>query len=165
MNIQIVRKKAPVKSVTLLFKKQTLRSQYSKIPIVSIYDEESKYVSVSVSLNRVPSRVPASLLSRWINTNFAEKLLELQDYCHTVEHVKNGKSKWFFTNKPEAIYGLHKIKIKEDGHTYRVIKIDDSLSMQDVKNILNMLDIEIECDYDVSKGRMKSIKLIMGGET
>ena len=43
MNIQIVRKKAPIKSVTLLFKKQTLRSQYSKIPVVSIYDEESKY--------------------------------------------------------------------------------------------------------------------------
>lgn len=159
MNIQIVRKKAPVNSVTLLFKKQTLRSQHSKIPVVSIYDEESKYVSVSVSLNRVPSRVPATLLSRWINTNFAEKLLELQDYCHTVEHVKNGKSKWFFTNKPEAIYGLHKIKIKEDGHTYRVIKIDDSLNMQDVKNILNMLDIEIECEYDVSKQRMLKITL------
>ena len=88
MNIQIVRKKAPVKSVTLLFKKQTLRTQYSKIPTVSIYDEESKYVSASVSLNRVPSRVPATLLARWVNINYPDKLLALIDRCNTVEKVK-----------------------------------------------------------------------------
>ena len=114
MNIQIVRKKAPVKSVTLLFKKQTLRTQYSKIPTVSIYDEESKYVSASVSLNRVQSRVPATLLARWVNINYPDKLLTLIDRCNTVEysydtkHSQNGK--WYFRNKPNTVFGLHKLK-------------------------------------------------------
>ena len=163
MNIQIVRKKAPVKSVTLLFKKQTLRTQYSKIPTVSIYDEESKYVSASVSLNRVQSRVPATLLARWVNVNYSDKLLTLIDRCNTVEyscdrkHRKSGK--WYFRSKENTIYGLHKIKKRVDSVTTRSAVIDDSLSMQDVKNILNMLDIEIECEYDVSKQRMLKITL------
>ena len=160
MNIQIVRKKAPVKSITLLFKKQTLRTQYSKIPTVSIYDEESKYVSASVSLNRVPSRVPATLLARWVNINYPDKLLTLIDRCNTVEKVKDGVNKgWYFTNKDQTIYGLHKVKCKEGGSTFHNCRIDDSLGMQDVKNILNMLDIEIECEYDVSKQRMLKITL------
>lgn len=170
MNIQIVRKKAPVKSVTLLFKKQTLRTQYSKIPIVSMYDEESKYVSASVSLNRVQSRIPATLLARWVNVNYPDKLLTLIDRCNTVEysydtkHSKNGK--WYFrSNRENTIFGLHKLKKRVDSVTTRSVVIDDSLNMQDVKNILNMLDIEIECEYDVPKGRMKSIKLVIGGET
>ena len=169
MNIQIVRKKAPVKNVTLLFKKQNIRSQHSKIPVVSIYDEESKYVSVSVSLNRIQSKVPATLLARWMNVNYPDKLLTLIDRCNTVsysydtKHSQNGK--WYFRNKENTIYGLNKVKRRVDSVTRRSAVIDDSLSMQDVKNILNMLDIEIECDYDVSKGRMKSIKLVMGDET
>lgn len=163
MNIQIVRKKAPVKSVTLLFKKQTLRTQYSKIPTVSIYDEESKYVSASVSLNRVQSRVPATLLARWVNINYPDKLLTLIDRCNTVEysydtkHSKNGK--WYFRSKENTIYGLNKLKKRVDSVTTRSAVIDDSLNMQDVKNILNMLDIEIECEYDVSKQRMLKITL------
>ena len=163
MNIQIVRKKAPVKSVTLLFKKQNIRTQYSKIPIVSIYDEESKYVSASVSLNKIQSRVPASLLARWVNLNYPDKLLTLIDRCNTIsyyydtKHSQNGK--WYFRNKPNTIYGLHKLKKRVDSVTTRSAVIDDSLSMQDVKNILNMLDIEIECKYDVSKQRMLQITL------
>ena len=163
MNIQIVRKQAPIKSVTLLFKKQTPRSQYSKIPVVSIYDEESKYVSASVSLNRIQSKVPATLLARWVNLNCSDKLLTLIDRCNTVEysydkkHSQNGK--WYFRNKENTIYGLHKIKKRVDSVTSRSVVIDDSLGMQDVKNILNMLDIEIECEYDVSKQRMLKITL------
>ena len=163
MNIQIVRKKAPVKSVTLLFKKQNIRSQYSKIPIVSIYDEESKYIYASVSLNRVQSRVPATLLARWVNLNCPDKLLTLIDRCNTVEysydrkHTKSGK--WYFRNKPNTVFGLHKLKKRVDSVTTRSVVIDDSLNMQDVKNILNMLDIEIECEYDVPKQRMLKITL------
>ena len=163
MNIQIVRKKAPVKSVTLLFNKQNIRSQYSKIPIVSIYDEESKYVSASVSLNKIQSRVPASLLARWVNLNYPDKLLTLIDRCNTIEysydtkHSKNGK--WYFRSKENTVFGLHKLKKRVDSVTTRSVVIDDSLGMQDVKNILNMLDIEIECEYDVSKQRMLKITL------
>lgn len=163
MNIQIVRKERPVKKVTLLFKKQNIRSQYSKIPIISIYDEESKYVSASVSLNRVQSRVPATLLARWVNLNCSDKLLTLLDRCNTVEysydrkHSKSGK--WYFRNKENTIYGLNKVKKRVDSVTTRSVVIDDSLSMQDVKNILNTLDIEIECEYDVTKQRMLKITL------
>lgn len=159
MKIEVQRKKKEIPSVTLKFKKTNLKTSRRKIPIVSIYDEKNEHLSASLKLTQIQSRIPSTLLSRWINANFAEKLLELKDYCHTVEHVKNGKGKWYFTNKPEAIYGLHKLKIKEDGHTYRVIKIDDGISMQAVKNILNTLDIEIECEYDVSKQRMLQITL------
>ena len=160
MNIQIVRKKAPDKSITLLFKKQTLRTQYSKIPIVSIYDEKGEYLPVSVKLTHIQTNVPSTLLSRWINANCADKLSKLVDRCYTVEKVKDGvRGRWFFTNKDEAIYGLHKVKIREDGNTFRICRIDDSIGMQDVKNILNMLDIEIECEYDVSKQRMLQITL------
>lgn len=163
MNIQIVRKQAPVKSVTLLFKKQNIRSQYSKIPVVSIYDEESKYVSASVSLNTIQSKVPATLLARWVNVNYPDKLLTLIGRCNTVsysydtKHSQNGK--WYFRSKENTIYGLNKLKKRVDSVTTRSAVIDDSLNMQDVKNILNMLDIEIECEYDVSKQRMLKITL------
>ena len=160
MNIQIVRKKAPVKSVTLLFKKQNIRSQYSKIPIISVYDEEGLYLPVSLKLTQIQSKIPSTLLSRWINANCSEKLLTLSSRANTVEKVKDGvRRRWFFTNKDEAIYGLHKTKIREDGNTFHTCRIDDSIGMQDVKNILNMLDIEIECEYDVSKQRMLKITL------
>lgn len=166
LNIQIVRKKAPVKNITLLFKKQNMRSQYSKIPVVSIYDEESKYVSVSVSLSKVQSRVPATLLARWINLNYPHKLLTLIDRCNTVGYefdTKHSKhNKWFFRSKENTVFGLHKIKKRVDSVTTRSVVIDDSLSMQDVKNILNLLDIEVECEYDVSKQRM--LKIILKGD-
>ena len=161
MNIQIVRKKAPVKSVTLLFKKQTLRTQNGgKIPVVYIYDEKGEYLPVSVKLTHIQTNVPSTLLSRWVNANCAEKLLTLVDRCYTVEKVKDGvQGRWFFTNKENAVYGLHKVKIREDGNKFRTVRIDDVLGMQAVGNILNMLDIEIECDYDVSKQRMLKITL------
>lgn len=157
MKIEVQIKQKEIPSVTLKFKKTNLKTSHRKIPIVSIYDEKNEHLPASLKLTHIQSRIPSTLLSRWINANFAEKLLELQDYCHTVEHVKNGKGKWYFTNKSKAIFGLHKIKIKEDGHTYRVIKIDDGISMQAVKNILKHLDIEIECDYDVISNQMNSI--------
>ena len=161
MNSQIVRKKAPVKSITLLFKKQNIRSQHGgKIPVLYIYDEKGEYLPVSVKLTHIQTNVPSTLLSRWVNANCADKLLTLVDKCYTVEKVKDGvRGRWFFTNKDEAIYGLHKTKIREDGNTFRTCCIDDSIGMQDVKNILNMLDIEVECEYDVSKQRMLQITL------
>ena len=168
MNIQIVRKQpvVPVTSeneVVLLFKKYNVRTQHSKFPVVSIYDSESKYVSVNVTLSKVQSRVPATLLARWINLNYPHKLLTLIDRCNTVEysydikHSKNGK--WYFRSKENTIFGLHKLKKRVDSVVTRSVVIDDSLSMQDVKNILNLLDIEVECEYDISKQRMLKITL------
>ena len=162
MNIQIVRKKAPVKSVTLLFKKQNIRSQHGgKVPVVCIYDEKGEYLPVSVKLTHIQTNVPSTLLSRWINANCADKLLTLVDRCYTVEKVKDGvRGRWFFTNKDEAIYGLHKTKIREDGNTFRTCRIDDSIGMQAVGNILKLLDIDFEFDYDVKTDKMKSISLL-----
>lgn len=164
LNIQIVRKKAPVKSVTLLFKKQNIRTQHGgKIPVVYIYDEKGEYLPVSIKLTHIQTNVPSTLLSRWVNANCSDKLLTLVDRCYTVEKVKDGvRGRWFFTNKDEAIYGLHKVKIREDGNTFRTVRIDDVLGMQAVGNILNLLDIEVECEYDVSKQRM--LKIILKGD-
>jgi len=172
MNIQIVRKQpvAPVTSeneVVLLFKKYNVRTQHSKFPVVSIYDSESKYVSVNATLSKVQSRVPATLLARWINLNYPNKLLTLIDRCNTVGYEFESKfdskhskhNKWFFRNKENTVFGLHKIKKRVDSVVTRSVVIDDSLSMQDVKNILKLLDIEVECEYDVSKQRMLKITL------
>lgn len=168
MNIQIVRKRPIVpitteNQVVLLFKKYNVRTQHSKFPVVSIYDSESKYVSVNVTLSKVQSRVPATLLARWINLNYPNKLLTLIDRCNTVGYEFDSKhskhNKWFFRSKENTIFGLHKIKKRVDSVVTRSVVIDDSLSMQDVKNILNMLDIEVECEYDVSKQRMLKITL------
>lgn len=165
MNIQIVRKKAPVKSVTLLFKKQNIRTQHGgKIPVVYIYDEKGEYLPVSVKLTHIQTNVPSTLLSRWINANCADKLLTLVDRCYTVEKVKDGvRGRWFFTNKDEAIYGLHKVKIREDGNTFRICRIDDSIGMQAVEHILNLLGMSIKCDFLVDKDRMEKIQVDLGG--
>ena len=168
MNIQIVRKQPVVpvtadKVVTLLFKKSHLRTQYKKIPIVSMYDEEGMYLPVSLKLTQVQSKVPSTLLSRWINANCSEKLLTLKDSCNTVERIKDGVNKgWWFTNKEETIYGLNKHKVSEGGNTFRVVTIEDGIGMQSVLNVLKELQIEVECVYN--KGTQKMEKILITGE-
>ena len=167
MKIQIVRKQpivlvTPNKTTTLVFKKSHLHTQYKKIPIVSMYDEEGNYIPSSLKLTHINTRVPSTLLSRWVNNNLADKLLNLKDRCHTVEKVnldKGTKSKWWFTCKEDGVFGLHKIKLKENGTTFRTVMIDDSLGMQAVKNILKLLDIEVECIYDENTQKVTSIIL------
>ena len=147
-------------TVTLLFKKSNIRYQGRKTPIVSIYDENNDYLPVCVNLKEINSRVPSSLLAKWINANCAEKLLTLKDRACTVETVKDGASgKWYFTNKEDALFGLHKIKVKSDGVTYRVVSIDSSIGMQAVEKIINTLGIDIESEYDKVSNKMIKINL------
>ena len=178
MNIQIVRKQPVVpvatnktdvlntgtsNTVTLLFKKSHLRTQYKKIPIVSMYDEEGMYLPVSLKLTQVQSKIPSTLLSRWINANCSEKLLTLKDRCNTVERVKDGVNKgWWFTNKDNSIYGTHKHKVSEGGNTFRVVTIEDGIGMQSVLNILKELQIEVECVYNKETQKME--KILITGE-
>ena len=148
-------------TVTLLFKKSNIRYQGRKTTIVSIYDENNEYLPCSLKLTQYPSRVPSSLLAKWINANCAEKLLTLKDRCCTVEKVKDGvqTNKYYFTNKEDALYGLHKIKVKFDGVTYRVVSIDSSIGMQAVEKIINTLGIDIESEYDKVSNKMIKINL------
>ena len=168
MNIQIVRKQPVVpvtadKAVTLLFKKSHLRTQYKKIPIVSMYDEEGMYLPVSLKLTQIQSKIPSSLLSRWINANCSEKLLTLKDSCNTVERIKDGVNKgWWFTQKDQTIYGIHKHKVSENGNTFRVVTIEDGIGMQSVLNILKELQIEVECVYNKETQKME--KILITGE-
>lgn len=163
MNIQIVRKKVPVKIVTLLFKKSHLRTQYKKIPIVSMYDEEGMYLPVSLKLTQIQSKIPSTLLSRWINANCSEKLLTLRDRCNTVERIKDGVNKgWWFTSKDNSIYGTHRHKVSEGGNTFRVVTIEDGIGMQSVLNILKELQIEVECVYNKETQKME--KILITGE-
>ena len=168
MNIQVVRKQPiiPVttnKTIVLLFKKSHLRTQYKKIPIVSMYDEEGMYLPVSLKLTQIQSKIPSTLLSRWINANCSEKLLTLKDRCNTVERIKDGVNKgWWFTNKEETIYGTHKHKVSESGNTFRVVTIDDGIGMQSLINILKELQIEVECVYNKETQKME--KILITGE-
>lgn len=168
MNIQVVRKQPiiPVttnKTIVLLFKKSHLRTQYKKIPIVSMYDEEGMYLPVSLKLTQIQSKIPSTLLSRWINANCSEKLLTLKDRCNTVERIKDGVNKgWWFTQKDNSIYGTHKHKVSESGNTFRVVTIEDGIGMQSVLSILKELQIEVECVYN--KETQKMGKILITGE-
>ena len=163
MEIKVIKKSkqsSESDQITLLFKKSQLRYQGRKTPVVTMYDEKGEYLPVSVKLTQVQSRVPSTLLARWINVNCAEKLLTLVDRCYTVERIKNGiEGKWYFTNKEESLYGLHKYIIKEDGNKLRVLKVDDSLGMQSVVKIINEIGVDIECEYDKVSNKMKQINL------
>lgn len=169
MQIQVVKKSDSLikgvqqedNTVTLLFKKSNIRYQGRKTPIVSIYDENNEYLPCSLKLTQYPSRVPSSLLAKWINANCAEKLLTLKDRCCTVEKVKDGvqTNKYYFTNKEDALFGLHKVKVKSDGVTYRVVSIDSSIGMQAVEKIINTLGIDIESEYDKVSNKMIKINL------
>ena len=173
MQIQVVKKNDSFRkavqqednTVTLLFKKSNIRYQGRKTPIVSIYDENNEYLPCSLKLTQYQSRVPSSLLAKWINANCAEKLLTLKDRCCTVERVKDGvqSNKYYFTNKEDALYGLHKLKLSEKTLTgnivHRVVSIDSSIGMQAVEKIINTLGIDIESEYDKVSNKMVKINL------
>ena len=171
MQIQVVKKSDSFmkavqqedNTVTLLFKKSNIRYQGRKTPIVSIYDENNEYLPCSLKLTQYQSRVPSSLLAKWINANCAEKLLTLKDVCNTVERIKDGVNKgWWFTNKEETIYGIHKHKVSEGGNTFRVVTIEDGIGMQSVLSILKELQIEVECVYNKKTQKME--KILITGE-
>ena len=167
MQIQVIKKSNIFeesnnnKTVTLLFKKTRIRHHGRNVPIVSIYEENNEYLPCSLKLTQYPSRVPSSLLAKWINANCAEKLLTLVDRAYTVERVKDGvqSNKYYFTNKEDALWGLHKTKVKSDCVTYRVVSIDTSIGMQAVEKIINTLGIDIESEYDKVSNKMIKINL------
>ena len=166
MQIQVVKKSNIFeesndnKTVTLLFKNTRIRHHGRNVPIVSIYEENNEYLPCSLKLTQYQSRIPSSLLAKWINANCAEKLLTLVDRAYTVERVKDGVGgKWYFTNKEDALWGLHKVKVKSDGATYRVVSIDTSIGMQAVEKIINTLGIDIESEYDKVSNKMVKINL------
>ena len=169
MQIQVLKKSNAIakdvqqedSTVTLLFKKSNIRHHGRNVPIVSIYDESNEYIPCSLKLTQYQSRVPSSLLAKWINANCAEKLLTLKDRCNTIERIKDEvqTNKYYFTNKEDALWGLHKIKVKSDGVTYRVVSIDTSIGMQAVEKIINTLGIDIESEYDKVSNKMIKINL------
>ena len=167
MEIKVIRKKEVLSEsnndcVTLLFKKTHLRTKYTKVPIVTMYDDKGEYLPVSVKLTQVQSRVPSVLLSKWINANCAEKLLTLIDKANTIEKIdldKDESSKWFFTQNDNSIYGLHLVKTKSNGKKFKTVMIDSGIGMQSVIKIINEIGIDIESIYDKVSNKMKQINL------
>ena len=167
MEIKVIRKKEVLSEsnndcVTLLFKKTHIRTKYTKVPIVTMYDEKGEYLPVSVKLTQVQSRVPSVLLSKWINANCAEKLLTLIDKANTIEKIdldKDERSKWFFTQNDNSIYGLHLVKTKYNGKKFKTVMIDSGIGMQSVVNIIREIGVDIECSYDKVSNKMKQINL------
>ena len=167
MEIKVIRKKGVLLEsnndcVTLLFKKTHLRTKYTKVPVVTMYDDKGEYLPVSIKLTQVQSRVPSVLLSKWINANCAEKLLTLIDKANTIEKIdldKDESSKWFFTQREDSIYGLHLVKTKCNGKKFRTVMIDSGIGMQSVVKIINEIGVDIECEYDKVSNKMKQINL------
>ena len=167
MKIKVIRKKGvlPENSndcVTLLFKKTHIRTKYTKVPVVTMYDVKGEYLPVSVKLTQVQSKVPSVLLSKWINANCAEKLLTLVDKANTIEKIdldKDERSKWFFTQNDNSIYGIHLVKTKSNGKKFKTVMIDSGIGMQSVIKIINEISVDIECSYDKVSNKMKQINL------
>ena len=167
MEIKVIRKKyvLPENSndcVTLLFKKTHIRTKYTKVPVVTMYDDKGEYLPVSVKLTQVQSKVPSVLLSKWINANCAENLLTLIDKANTLEKIdldKDERSKWFFTQREDSIYGLHLVKTKCNGKKFRTVMIDSGIGMQSVVKIINEIGVDIDCSYDKVSNKMKQINL------
>ena len=167
MEIKVIRKKEVLLEsnndcVTLLFKKTHIRTKYTKVPVVTMYDAKGEYLPVSVKLTQVQSRVPSVLLSKWINANCAEKLLTLVDKANTIEKIdldKDERSKWFFTNCEDSIYGLHKVKTRCNGKKFKTVMIDSGIGMQSVVKIINEIGVDIDCSYDKVSNKMKQINL------
>ena len=167
MEIKVIRKKEVLREsnndcVTLLFKKTHIRTKYTKVPVVTMYDERGEYLPVSVKLTQVQSRVPSVLLSKWINANCAEKLLTLIDKANTIEKIdldKDESSKWFFTQNDNSIYGLHLVKTKYNGKKFKTVMIDSGIGMQSVIKILSEISIDLDCEYDKVSNKMKQINL------
>ena len=167
MEIKVIRKKGVLPEsnndcVTLLFKKTHIRTKYTKVSIVTMYDEKGEYLPVSVKLTQVQSKVPSVLLSKWINANCAEKLLTLVDKVNTIEKIdldKDERSKWFFTQNDNSIYGLHLVKTKYNGKKFKTVMIDSGIGMQSVVKIINEIGVDIECEYDKVSNKMKQINL------
>ena len=167
MEIKVIRKKEVLREsvndcVTLLFKKTHLRTKYTKVPVVTMYDEKGEYLPVSVKLTQVQSKVPSVLLSKWINANCAEKLLTLIDKANTIEKIdldKDERSKWFFTQREDSIYGLHLVKTKYNGKKFKTVMIDSGIGMQSVVKILSEISVDIGCSYDKVSNKMKQINL------
>ena len=167
MEIKVIRKKEVLPEsnndcVTLLFKKTHIRTKYTKVPIVTMYDEKGEYLPVSIKLTQVQSRVPSVLLSKWINANCAEKLLTLIDKANTIEKIdldKDESSKWFFTQREDSIYGIHLVKTKSNGKKFKTVMIDSGIGMQSVVKIINEISVDIECEYDKVSNKMKQINL------
>ena len=165
MEIKVIKKNkqsSDTNQITLLFKKSHLRYQGRKTPVVTMYDEKGEYLPVSVKLTQVQSRVPSVLLSKWINANCAEKLLTLIDKANTIEKIdldKDERSKWFFTNCEDSIYGLHKVKTRCNSNVFRTVMIDSGIGMQSVVKIINEIGVDIESEYDKVSNKMKQINL------
>ena len=165
MEIKVIKKNkqsSDTNQITLLFKKSHLRYQGRKTPVVTMYDEKGEYLPVSVKLTQVQSRVPSVLLSKWINANCAEKLLTLIDKANTIEKIdldKDERSKWFFTQREDSIYGLHRVKTKCNGKVFRTVMIDSGIGMQSVVKIINEIGVDIESEYDKVSNKMKQINL------
>ena len=167
MEIKVIRKKEVLSEsnndcVTLLFKKTHIRTKYTKVPVVTMYDAKGEYLPVSVKLTQVQSRVPSVLLSKWVNANCAEKLLTLVDKASTIEKIdldKDERSKWFFTQREDSIYGIHLVKTKCNGKKFRTIMIDSGIGMQSVVKIINEIGVDIDCSYDKVSNKMKQINL------
>ena len=172
MEIKVIRKKEVLPEskndcVTLLFKKTHIRTKYTKVPVVTMYDDKGEYLPVSVKLTQVQSRVPSVLLSKWINANCAEKLLTLVDKANTIEKIdldKDERSKWFFTQNDNSIYGLHLVKTKYNDKKFKTVMIDSGIGMQSVVKILNNLSIDIESVYGKVSAQMKQINLLFKQE-
>lgn len=167
MDIKVLRKNKGIfvkqKTVEINFKKFNWKRGSRKIPTIIAYDTQGDFIPVSLNLIHISSRIPSTLLSRWINANCSEKLLTLKDRCNTVEKVRDGVNKgWYFTNKDQTIYGLHKHKVSEAGNTFRVVTIEDGVGMMFVLSILKELQIEVECVYNKKTQKME--KILITGE-
>lgn len=127
-----------------------------------VIEDEDKFHQEKYSLINPPKNVLVStLLSRWCNVVLSHRLLELTPNTNTVQRIV-GKPhvdrQYWFRQREDTIYGLHKIKDKVKQEVKVVI--DDFIGADSVRYILNRLGLDLEYVYDKEKGIIRQIKII-----
>jgi hypothetical protein len=152
MQITVVKKKAkPIAELIL-----KIRGKFLTIEDTDGFHTE-KYSLVNPPQNTLVS----TLLSRWCNKVLSNHLMELSANTNTVQRIVGKPSvdnRYWFREREDTIYGLHKIKNKIEKHTSVVI--DDHIGTANIRYILNRMGLDLEFEYDLEKGLIRKIFII-----
>lgn len=107
-----------------------------------------------VTFKSLGTFIPSTLLSRWVSFHLYKEMLQLKGLGSSVGYASG---QWKFRENPKY-FGLHDF-VDEKGNVSSV-KIDDSIGMKKVVDIINALGYTVDTEFDVDTNRMVKIFLV-----
>lgn len=150
--IQVIR---PKKKVELTFE---LTKNERNRDMLKLRDKEGR--STIICFDRIPKFVPSTLLARWFTHHHANELLRLAGKGSSVEYInyKEGEENTWKWREDMQYYGLHEVVTPKG--IVRAVKIEDSIGMKSVVEIIEALGYTVETFFDQKTKRMVQINLI-----